>query len=488
MVTGRAGRWATAALAMLLVAGTLRADEVPASAPSPEAMLRDRVASLLRDGDRDGAVSLSASALEAKPDDPWTSLLYGWALVEAGRPADAVPPLEVAVKGLPGDVHGWNNLACALLDLRRDAEAEKALARARELGSGMGEVHNNRGVLLERRGRTVEAEEAFREALSRQPDLAKAHNNLGALLFETGREAEALPHFVEAARIDASYASPRINLGVVALVHGDDGEAERLLREAAARPDARAEAHFNLALLAMRKGDGEGARKALERALELRPEDADILNNLGVAHLLNGAYRLAEGYLQRAVKVRPDFAQAWSNLGLAQHHMAVEADSDDRLLARAERSFLRETDLRPDAPWGYYNLGTVRLARSRLDEAEAAFRRAVSLAPKHVEALNNLGCVLDLRSVQGPADPMAALRCYQDALVIDPDFIDAHRNIATWYATVEGHQDFEKALEHWRIYRRLTSDDPAAQQEAAIAIDEVKTAQIQYNKAHPPGR
>jgi tetratricopeptide (TPR) repeat protein len=178
------------------------------------------------------------------------------------------------------------------------------------------------------------------------------------------------------------------------------------------------------------------------------------------------------------VKARPDFAQAWANLGLAQHHLAVEADSDDRLLARAEESFLKETQLRPDGAWGWFNLGTARLARSRITEAEAAFRKAIALAPAHAEALNNLGCVLDLTIDNRPGDPLAALHCYQDALVVDPDYADAHRNIATWYFTTPGHIDHELALHHWRTFYRLSANDPAAQDEARVAIAAIKKAQF----------
>lgn len=460
-----------AVAACALCAGAAAAEDSP--------RLEDEVARLLGQGRTAAAVDAARSALDRSPGDPSVRRAYGWALQEAGRSKDALPHLKAAVDAFPGDAHALNNLGCALHATGDGEAALAAFRKAAAMDPSLAAPRNNIGVLQERAGDREGAESSFRAAIALDRRHAPAHNNLGALLYESGRGAEAMRHFVESSKADPNYLSPRINLGALALDRGDDAEAERLLREAAAHPGARVEAHFNLALWGLRKGDLELARTSLEKALSLRPEDPDILNNLGVCHLLKkpGEFRKAEGYFTRATAARATFAQAWDNLGLSLQFLAVQSGDDPRLLERAEQAFRKELELRPDAPFGHYNLGTVLIARGRLGEAEEHFRRAIQLAPTHAEALTNLGYCLSLGTQERKADPAEELRCYRLAVLANPDFPEAHRSLAIFYDTTEGYRDYDRAIEAWMTYARLTTTDEEAQKEAGRAILKIREKQ-----------
>jgi tetratricopeptide (TPR) repeat protein len=114
-------------------------------------------------------------------------------------------------------------------------------------------------------------------------------------------------------------------------------------------------------------------------------------------------------------------------------------------------------------------------------EAEAAYRRAVSLAPDFVDAYLNLGALLCEQQRFGEAAALyadgiprckasalmqfnlavaregeaawtAAGRAYEAALDIDPDLADAHFNLARLLERVGNHRG---AVRHLSAYRRL---------------------------------
>src|SRR5205807_1341039 len=76
----------------------------------------------------------------------------------------------------------------------------------------------------------------------------------------------------------------------------------------------------------------------------------------------------------------------------------------------------------------YSNLGTVLQATGRMQEALACFEQAVGLDPQFVDALNNLGIAL---MEQGQLDE--AVECYRQALRFDPDYVNAHTNLGSAY-------------------------------------------------------
>jgi len=84
--------------------------------------------------------------------------------------------------------------------------------------------------------------------------------------------------------------------------------------------------------------------------------------------------------------------------------------------------------------------GHIQLDQQRLDEAESIYRQVLSLQPKNVEAITHVGTVL-LRRGQA----IAALREYDAALAIEPDYVHALWDKATllqqsWRIT-RGHPD-----------------------------------------------
>ena len=85
----------------------------------------------------------------------------------------------------------------------------------------------------------------------------------------------------------------------------------------------------------------------------------------------------------------------------------------------------RALTLAPKYVDAWSNLGNLFKETARLDEAEAAYRRALSLDERHAAAWNNLGVVLRARGQT--AEAVEALR---RAVDVSPAFADAHFNLA----------------------------------------------------------
>ena len=90
---------------------------------------------------------------------------------------------------------------------------------------------------------------------------------------------------------------------------------------------------------------------------------------------------------------------------------------------RAAQSYRKATERDASSEAAWDGLGRTLVSAGRLDEAEAALRQAVALAPKRARAHNNLAYVLLLKDQPAPA--LAAL---DEALALDPSHALARAN------------------------------------------------------------
>jgi Flp pilus assembly protein TadD len=94
-------------------------------------------------------------------------------------------------------------------------------------------------------------------------------------------------------------------------------------------------------------------------------------------------------------------------------------------LDEAIAAFRRAIQITPQSPEAHNNLGNALRERGRFDEAVAACRRALELKPEFPEALVNLGASL---AAQGQLEK--AIAAYRRALEIKPYLPHAHNNLA----------------------------------------------------------
>jgi tetratricopeptide (TPR) repeat protein len=99
-------------------------------------------------------------------------------------------------------------------------------------------------------------------------------------------------------------------------------------------------------------------------------------------------------------------------------------------LADCEKTVQRAMALDPDDPATLFLLGILRYRQEKLDEAFTALSRSAEFNPTNAGTQNFLGCVLADKGLRPAAE--TALR---KALQVDPDYADAHYNLALVYAS-----------------------------------------------------
>ena len=186
--------------------------------------------------------------------------------LNAGNPKKAVELLTKAYKTHPENVDVINNLAVALLRMRRTDEARRLIERARTLDDARFSTYLNlsswamqagrpeqalafadsalarapthpqalfaRGQTLARLGRLPEALDALAETLRRDPTKTEAHALSGDLLFRLKRYEEAETQYREALRLDPNMFPAEVGLARIAWVQGRPEEARAALARA----------------------------------------------------------------------------------------------------------------------------------------------------------------------------------------------------------------------------------------------------------------
>ena len=300
-----------------------------------------------------------------------------------------------------------------------------------------------------------EAADAYRNAIAEQPAL-RWHYLLAVVLGERGDGAIAEYRRALAAAAPGTHALSLYRIGLLQLLRGDHRAATAALREARKGMPASAAVLTALADAAAAQGDWEEAKALLQRAAALQPSAGRVAYKLALAHRQLGDH---------------DAARRW----LAKRNATAAAVDDPLLLEVAE--------LRLSAKF-FMSAGERAWQRGDPQEALAAWRKAVALAPEDVDAglvyahaLGTLGqreaAILEARRVlaidplsargwhvlalqlRGEADAKAALGAAQRAVRIGGDGTAR----ALLAALMMRSRQFEEAAAHYQI---LANEQPQA--------------------------
>jgi DNA-binding transcriptional MerR regulator/lipopolysaccharide biosynthesis regulator YciM len=133
-------------------------------------------------------------------------------------------------------------------------------------------------------------------------------------------------------------------------------------------------------------------------------------------------------------------AEAWFQRGLALEEAGAPVDE-------AIAAYRKAIELNPAAAGALVNLGTVYYRLRDFAEAEKCYGQAITVDPGYALALFNLGNLYDERG-----ELPAARGFYIQALRLNPAFADAHFNLAL---LCEKTGDAMAAVRHWKQYLKL---------------------------------
>ena len=178
-----------------------------------------------------------------------------------------------------------------------------------------------------------------------------------------------------------------------------------------------------------RRGELDYAEQACRNLLSQMNDDADLFALLGMVLIQKGDPEGSIVYLENAAALQPDAVRMRNNLGIA-----------------------------------FKRVG-------RLQEAEAAYRRAISIDGGYAQAHYNLGVVLIERG-----DFRDAAASFQAAVNLDTEFLEARRNLAH---ALLGSNQFAESADEFRRFLDISPDDVAAN----LALVEILRQLEDYDKA-----
>lgn len=146
------------------------------------------------------------------------------------------------------------------------------------------------------------------------------------------------------------------------------------------------------------------------------------------------------------------------------YERAGELDEDPSTFETAETLYKRAVKLDPSMAIAWTNLGNVLHRQGKTQEAVAAYQRALQIRPAQVEALYNMGVVVE--------NAEQSIQWFERALTSDPNHADAHFHLASALDEV-GRP--EPARRHWKRFLELEPKSKyAGIARAAIGLRRVK--------------
>jgi tetratricopeptide (TPR) repeat protein len=126
---------------------------------------------------------------------------------------------------------------------------------------------------------------------------------------------------------------------------------------------------------------------------------------------------------------------------------ALDDNTDEAKLEEAAAAYRKALELDPYLCAALINLANIHYGRDELVEAQALYERAIGLESDFFEAHFNLGNIYhDLGRFP------EAQSCYREALRLNPFYADAHFYLAVTFEKMGMSQD---ARPHWRAYQQL---------------------------------
>jgi predicted O-linked N-acetylglucosamine transferase (SPINDLY family) len=211
-----------------------------------------------------------------------------------------------------------------------------------------------------------------------------------------------------------------------------------------------------------RRAAARQGRRDPEAASAGVPPGAAELFARGIAYQQAGRPSEAEACYRQVLAARPHhadaphlFAQAYLGLGAA---LKNQGKLDEALAA-----YRKAIEIEPDLVEASYNLGNALKTLGRLDEAVVAYRHTIRIRPGLLQAHCNLGNAL---CDQGQPDE--AVAAFRQAIRIKPDHANAHLNLGS---TLSEQGKIEEAVAACREAIRLRPDFAEARSNLVFSLN-----------------
>ena len=330
----------------------------------------------------------------------------------------------------------------------------------------------------EQQGRLDSAVAGYRRCIEHDPGNAALLHRLALVLQRCGRTAEALVTLQQAARLAPTDPAIHGNLGNLLREAGEPDTAIAAYQEALRLAPGHANARFNLATTLAARGEPVLAEQHFRTLVQQHPRDAGARDALAGSLVALGRYDDAETELQVAMTLAPAAGALWATLGdvrLARgHHDGTGTDAET--LEDAIAAYERAVELDPRHIEAWNNLSAARLKAGRHEQALEAAHQAQRIDTRYIkasinaaaalvglhrwdDALRTIGAVLDqapdsaaaqrllARCFIGRDEPAQAISPLRRAIELDPEDIESRYHLGAVLITVGQHEEGTHTLD-----------------------------------------
>jgi tetratricopeptide (TPR) repeat protein len=327
--------------------------------------------------------------------------------------------------------------------LKKIDPAIEAFERALPLTPEPAPVYFNLGLLYMEKNDLGKAMEAYRRGLALDPSDVAANQNYALLLMQGGEFREAVIPLERLKKIRPADVSTRATLIEAYLKGGMKSEGENEIEELLDSHLATLPEGLALAKLLLADRETDAALRILEYLRSSWPTSAEAHGELGLLLIDRKRFGDAAEELGRAVELDPDSARYSSGLGEAlvrsgrflaalKFLLGVQKKFGDQPnfqfeLALAYLSVLRYPEAvsvleklareRPDSSSVQFYLGGSYMLSGDLKRAEESYRRAIQLRPQEPTYYRELASLLQKRD---PAHLAEAKYLLEKAVALDP--------------------------------------------------------------------
>jgi len=232
------------------------------------------------------AIASFKKALEEDPGDNEAIQLMGLSYYLAGRPAEAIGPLEKVQTWYPSaNVDAAYILGICYIQTKDYANARKAFAKMYAVPADSAASYLFTARMLLRQDFAPVAEEYAKKAVELDPNLPLAHSLLGELYLYKSRVPEAVEQFQKELELNPGEAAVYYKLADAYSRLQKYEEAEKLLQRSIWLDATSTGPYILMGKVLEKKGETALAVRALQRAIAMDP------NNPMPHHLLGQTYR-----------------------------------------------------------------------------------------------------------------------------------------------------------------------------------------------------
>lgn len=407
----------------------------------------------------------------------WEAQYYlGRIHLENRRYAEAVEPLDTALKLKPDDPDTISSFGVALSKSGRSTDAIGYLTRITALKRYIKEDFYYLGEAYANAQQWSKAAEAFKEGADLRGIDPNGYFYWATMLFNAGKLDEALDGYQKTRSVDysVSHAGTFRYLAEIARLRGMPDKALGYYQSFLQREPNDVEALFQAGYLSFKLNQLGQATDYFRKLTTVDPKHAGGAANLAALEAQYNEKHIGRNEktpgitLREVVQANPNSVEAHVNLGaqLLIENVFSEALS---VMEQAAR-------LQPNSAAVQYNLGLAQLKEKKYEEAIAANRKALDLRPEWPDAYNNLG-----RAYAGLNRWQEAVTAYREALRIVGDYSGALYNLGNAYLKLGQNSATREVVAklhplNFNLYARLWQEILAIERPASVSAETASTS------------